>query len=61
MAVPTVTILIKFMTQLLSVEFYFVAVYIVNPLLSCLRGLFISNTFEGGGLIETVGGGGGLI
>ena len=55
MAVPTVTILIKFMTQLLSVEFYFVAVYIVNPLLSCLGGLFISNTFEGGGLIETGG------
>jgi len=54
--VPTVRILIKFMTQLLSVQFYFVAVYIINPLLSPPGGLFISNTFEGGGLIETKGG-----
>ena len=46
------------MTQLLSMQFYFVAVYIVNPLLSPPGGLFISNTFErGGGLIETGGGG----
>ena len=48
------------MTQLSSVQlFYFVVVYIVNPLLSPPGGLFISNTFEKGGLIEM--GGGGLI
>ena len=46
------------MTQLPSVQFYFVVVYIVNPLLSPPGGLFISNTFEKGGLIEM---GGGLI
>ena len=59
MTVPTVRILIKFMTQLSSVQlFYFVVVYIVNPLLSPPGGLFISNTFEKGGLIEMGGGGG---
>ena len=58
MTVPTVRILIKFMTQLSSVQlFYFVVVYIVNPLLSPPGGLFISNTFEKGGLIEMGGGG----
>ena len=57
MTVPTVRILIKFMTQLSSVQlFYFVVVYIVNPLLSPPGGLFISNTFEKGGLIEMGGG-----
>ena len=53
MSVPSVRILIKFMTRLLSVQFYFVAVYTINPLLSPPGGLFISNTFKGGGLIET--------
>ena len=55
MTVPTVRILIKFMTQLFSVQLF----YFVNPLLSPPGGLFISNTFEKGGLIEM--GGGGLI
>ena len=55
MAVLSVRILIKFMTQLLSVQFYFVAVYTINPLLRPPGGLFISNTFRGGGLIETGG------
>ena len=50
------------MTQLSSVQlFYFVVVYIVNPLLSPPGGLFISNTFEKGGLIEMGGGGAYLI
>ena len=44
------------MTQLPSVQFYFVAVYIVNPLLSPPGGLFISNTFEKGGLNRDGGG-----
>ena len=53
MTVPTVRNLIKFMTQLSSVQlFYFVVVYIVNPLLSLPGGLFISNTFEKGGLFN---------
>ena len=44
------------MTQLLSVQFYFVAVYTINPPLSPPPGgLFISNTFRGGGLIEMGG------
>ena len=43
------------MTQLLSVQFYFVAVYTINPLLSPPERLIYFKHIRGGGLIETGG------
>ena len=60
MEVPTVRIVIKFMTQLLSVQFYFVAIYIVNALLRPWEAYLFQTHLRGGDLIET-GREGGLI
>ena len=43
------------MTQLLSVQFYFVAVYTINPLLSPPEAYLFQTHLGGGGLIETGG------